>query len=52
MRLHPNLLSDIEDICAKTSMVSRTELIEEACRIFIDENNKNYNSVALQNSNK
>ena len=40
MRLHPDLLKDIEDICNKTSIVSRTELIEEACRVFIEEKNK------------
>lgn len=40
IRLHPDLLKDIEDICNKTSIVSRTELIEKACQIFIDEKNK------------
>ena len=40
MRLHPDLLKDIEDICNKTSITSRTELIERACKVFIDENDK------------
>ncbi len=40
VRLHPELLKDIEDLCNKTSMVSRTALIEEACQVFIDEKSK------------
>ena len=40
LRLHPDLLKDIEDICNRTSMVSRTALIEEACQVIIDEKNK------------
>jgi metal-responsive CopG/Arc/MetJ family transcriptional regulator len=38
LRLHPDLLKDIEDICNKTTIVSRTELIEQACQVFIEEN--------------
>jgi metal-responsive CopG/Arc/MetJ family transcriptional regulator len=36
IRLHPELLKDIEDMCKKTSMVSRTALIEEACGILLN----------------
>lgn len=36
IRLHPDLLKDIEDICNKTSIVSRTELVERACQVLID----------------
>ena len=35
MRLHPDLLKDIEDICNKTVITSRTALIEEACDAYI-----------------
>lgn len=36
IRLNPDQLSDIKDMCEKTSMISRTELIEKACRILLD----------------